>query len=483
MSLLKQKPSLLFLVLILMFSNAWAQQKTVVFTSSDKALEQSFNWAKQMALHYRGANTDPVGPWYESALPPRFAFCMRDVSHQCIGAEILGLSKENTNMFNLFAGNISQSKDWCTYWEINKWAKTVPDDYRNDKEFWYNLPANFDVLNASWRLYLWTGDNHYIDGPAFTNFQQKTVKDYINKWVLAPDSLLKRPAHPNAPVPYNEEDAFHRCRGLPSYSEGIKDMKTGADLVAALYRGLLTYSEILSKKHQYKEAAIYADKAKKYRERLDADWWSEKDNQYYTYYSNSNQFGMDAGGTFLLWFDALTDTARIDKTLKQITASDRNVENMSYHPFLFYKFGHWTEARNYIIYLSSATTARREYPEVSYGIIEGIVQGLMGVAPDARNYSLSTIYKTKEFGNAMISNLPVLGTTVNLSHLSRSRSSISNTGKKAFNWRAMFYGAFKHARVNGSVANVKRKMDAQNVTVTLVETSVKPGRKINIEVY
>ncbi|MDB5155853.1 MAG: hypothetical protein JWR50_560, partial [Mucilaginibacter sp.] len=284
MILLKQKTLLLVLVLVLMFSDAWAQQKIVDFTSSDKALEQSFNWAKQMALHYRGASTDPVGPWYESALQPRFAFCMRDVSHQCIGAEILGLSKENTNMFNLFAGNISQSKDWCTYWEINKWAKPAPDDYRNDKEFWYNLPANFDVLNASWRLYLWTGDNYYIDAPAFTNFQQRTVKDYINKWVLAPDSLLKRPAHPNAPVPYNEEDSFHRCRGLPSYSEGIKDMKTGADLVAALYRGLLTYSEILTKKHRYKEAAIYADKAKKYRERLDADWWSEKDNQYYTYY-------------------------------------------------------------------------------------------------------------------------------------------------------------------------------------------------------
>src|SRR5258708_3043401 len=58
----------------------------VVFHSSDTALENAFAWAKAMALHYRAGPGDPVGPWYESALPPRDAFCIRDVSHQCIGA-------------------------------------------------------------------------------------------------------------------------------------------------------------------------------------------------------------------------------------------------------------------------------------------------------------------------------------------------------------------------------------------------------------
>jgi hypothetical protein len=52
---------------------------------------------------------------------------MRDVSHQCIGGEILGLSQENRNMFTLFAKNISASKDWCSYWEINKWGKPAPE--------------------------------------------------------------------------------------------------------------------------------------------------------------------------------------------------------------------------------------------------------------------------------------------------------------------------------------------------------------------
>src|SRR5258708_20217098 len=127
MGLLKYKAVFtLFILCMFSFSHAFAQEKGVVFTSSDKDLERAFKWAKETALHYKGKAADPAGPWYESALPPRDAFCMRDVSHQCIGAEILGLSRENSNMFNLFASNVSASKNWCSYCEINKYANTPP---------------------------------------------------------------------------------------------------------------------------------------------------------------------------------------------------------------------------------------------------------------------------------------------------------------------------------------------------------------------
>lgn len=104
-----------------------------------------------MALSYVHDGSDPVGYWYEAALPQREAFCMRDVSHQSVGAQILGLAEHNKNMFGKFAKNISESKDWCTYWEINRYDKPAPADYANDKEFWYNLNANFDVIQACWK--------------------------------------------------------------------------------------------------------------------------------------------------------------------------------------------------------------------------------------------------------------------------------------------------------------------------------------------
>ena len=49
-------------------------------SSPDAHLVEAFNWAKKQALAY-AFEGDPVGPWYEAALPGREAFCMRDVSH------------------------------------------------------------------------------------------------------------------------------------------------------------------------------------------------------------------------------------------------------------------------------------------------------------------------------------------------------------------------------------------------------------------
>lgn len=475
---------LCFLAIVWIFSSTitYAQETGVKFTSSDKKMERAFVWAKGMALHYKGKAGDPVGPWYESALPPREAFCMRDVSHQSIGAEILGLSKENHNMFTLFASNISASKNWCTYWEMNKWAKPAPEDYRNDKEFWYNLTANFDLIDATWRLYLWTGNKYYINDKAFTHFQKKTVKEYIDSWVLDADSLLTRPAHPNAPVPFNEEDSFHRCRGLPSYSEGVPNLKTGVDLVAALYRGLLTYSEILAAKGATKEAASYAQKAERYRQRLEADWWDEKDGRYYTYYSNDHKFGKDEGETFLLWFDALKNKQRREQTMMHIASKTWNVENTSYLPYLFYKNGNWDKARDYILYLADPSTERREYPEVSFGVVEGLVQGLMGVKPNAQSGIVSTIYKTNGSGNATVTHLPLLNTTINLTHNSKRQSTLYNTGKQQLKWKAMFYGIYKTAKANGKSTSVQQETDEQGKAISFTVVVVEPGKSVGVKV-
>ena len=83
--------------------------KELSFESSDKNLELAFRWGQKMALSYAHHGDDPVGCWYEAALPHRNAFCMRDAAHQSIGAEILGLSKHNYNMMSKFAANISES--------------------------------------------------------------------------------------------------------------------------------------------------------------------------------------------------------------------------------------------------------------------------------------------------------------------------------------------------------------------------------------
>src|SRR5512140_111684 len=108
----------------------------VSFACSDSRLNDGFAWAKERALAY-AFDGDHVGPWYEAALPGRSAFCMRDVSHQCAGAHVLGLERRSANMLRKFAERIAESRDWCTYWEIAKWHRTAPVDYTSDADFWY----------------------------------------------------------------------------------------------------------------------------------------------------------------------------------------------------------------------------------------------------------------------------------------------------------------------------------------------------------
>jgi hypothetical protein len=458
------------------------QTGSVSFISEDTSVQKAFEWAKSMALHYRGDINDPVGPWYESALPPRYAFCMRDVAHQCMGAEILGLDKENLNMFNLFVSNISASKNWCSFWEMNKWKKPAPEDYRNDQAFWYNLPANFDLMNACFRLFQWTGNAHYINSPAFNDFQEKTANEYIDQWRLQPDSLLTRPTHPNAPVPFNEKDPFNRCRGLPSYAEARPDIKMGVDLIASIYRGLLTYASILSLKGHTKEADKFRKLAGSYQNRIESDWWNQKAGKYYTYYDNSGSFGNDEGETFLLWFDALRDKDRIDETFKSISAKFTNVENTSYYPLIFYRYGRWKDGRRYLLWLADPSTKRREYPEVSFSVVEGIVQGLMGVSPDATVNTIATLYRPVYQGSSSIKNLNVLGTKVSLTHKNNKESVLLNGGNKKLKWKAVFYGKFSTALVNNNKVKLKNAFSEEGTPVSYLVVNIMPHQRAVIKV-
>lgn len=439
----------------------YAQNGGVTFESTDGALQTAFGRAKEMALRYKGKPSDPVGPWYESALPPRSAFCMRDVAHQSIGGEILGLGKENKNMFRFFVNNISESKDWCSYWEINHLGKPAVEDYRNDKEFWYNLNANFDILNASWKLYLWTGDEEYIKGAGFENFYAKSAVDYIDRWVLQADSLLSRPTHPNAPVPFNEEDSFHRCRGLPSYVEGMPNLKMGVDLVGAIYRGLMSYAAILEVKRQYNKAKLFKKKAAAYQQSIDALWWNDSASRYNTYYTSDNKFGMHEGETFLLWFEALKEGERKEKTIQNLLANNWNIENLSYFPLIMYQNGQAERAYNYMLHLTDPTTSRREYPEVSFGVIKGFAEGLMGIEGDARMNQVTTLYRGKATTTSELMDLPILMTSITIKHAGNKATTLINNGKKKILWQPKF-------------------LDNKGKTIAKKAVWVKPGNSLTV---
>ena len=208
------------------------------FTSTNTSLQHSFEWAKQQALAYAHPGAGPMGAWYEAALPGRNAFCMRDVSHQTEGAAALGLYAANRNMLRLFAQSPAKERDWAAYWEIDRNGRPSPADYLSDTDFWFNLPANFDVLDATVRMWRWTGDDAYRSDPVFQRFFRITMSDYIKVWQLTPDTILKRPRIANQ---RQAEGRFVPSRGIPSYTEGLSRLHLWHGLAGS---GVPSYSVV-----------------------------------------------------------------------------------------------------------------------------------------------------------------------------------------------------------------------------------------------
>jgi hypothetical protein len=447
------------------------------FSSSLPELNRGFVWAKAQALAYVFTG-DPVGDWYEAALPKREAFCMRDVSHQAAGADALGLAAINKNLFRKFAAAISESKDWCTYWEINRHDKPAPIDYRNDKEFWYNLPANFDVLDAIGRQYLWTGDRDYLDDPVFLNFYERTVKDYVERWALSPDRIMARPAIMNLAVPLDPKDPYRASRGLASYNEDEEGLNVGADLPAAQYAAYKMYALLLDRRGDAAGAAAFAIKAAEAKAFFHRTWWDPAAGRYFVFHSPDGRFRHGIGQEFLLYYGVTAEGPPTTQAVREmVERKDINIEMRSYYPEIFFRQGEDAAALRTILHLCDPATKRREYPEVSFAVIGALAHGMMGIEPDARDGSAATLPRLPgEIAWAEIKNVPVLRTVIAVKHTGSARTEFRNAGRADITWKACFRGGHDTIVVDGKARKAEREKDEAGAVLSFIRLKVGPGR-------
>lgn len=447
------------LILTILCAAGTRAQAQVTFESSNAKLNVAFDWAKNKALSLAHDGSDPVGYWYEAALPGREAFCMRDVSHQAIGAVILGLNKHNLNMFQKFAENISVEKDYCSYWEINSQNKPAPVDYQQDKDFWYNLPANFDVVYNAWRLYQWTGDKTYLNHSAFKHFYAVSMDNYVDHWELGYDKVTQR----NRDIHSSKAQRFGSHRGIPTYNEGGRGETTlGIDLTAAMIAAYKAYSKILTLNGEPNRATTYLKKAKREQQFLNDFWWDKKKQEYRSVQYADKSFDYFMVGEdqaflhFLSYFDVVEDQTRISKLAEQYRESYGKliVELKSYLPIIFYENGYSNLATKMIIDLCSPENARRDYPENSFTIIEHITRGLMGVQSDASTNTVTTLSRLEDGDWAEVRELPLLSNTISVKHNGPTTIFTNHRGDP-LTWRACIPGNHEYLYVNG----IKRKCD------------------------
>jgi hypothetical protein len=451
---------------------------SIRISSPDTTLESIFNWAQKTSNSYVGNDSDPVGPWYEAALPNREAFCIRDVSHQSIGNEILWQGRQNLNMFRKFVENISESKDYCSYWEINRYNKPAPVDYASDDDFWYNLNASFDIIDACYKLYEWTGDKTYLTDPAFDRFFQITLNQYVERWQLQPDRIMDRPAFMNL-KPGTVK--YRYARGIPSYDEQQDDISVSGDLIGMIYNGFRTYAKILKVTDRGEMSRPYEEKAGQYRQLIDSLWWDKENNAYYGFYKKTEgKFypGGISNSEFLLWYQVITDPVRIEKSMLQLQNSQ--VEVLSYLPMLFYRNGYNRYAYDFLKRIYS--DKRRMYPEASSGAIEGIVRGLAGVEPSAADNRITTCPRLTATTPAVtVENIPVFTGLISVRHESASKTTFANKSDNPLTWRVMFQGSFGRIMVNGEALPAKQYQDALNNFHTYLDISVKAKSQITAE--
>lgn len=403
----------------------------LTFNSPDRVLNNGFEWAKRQALQYVFEG-DPAGDWYEAALPGRQAFCMRDVAHQAVGAHALGLAPHNKNMLRKFAQAIAESRDFCGFWEINREYRPAPADYKNDGDFWYNLPANFDILDACLRMYRWTGDEEYVKGIDFNHFYTLTTDDYVKQWDADGDGIPER-ARPGS------------RRGIPSYDEGRETAGASLmlDLIAIQARGYDSYAALCAHKGDPERAESYAKKAEALRRVISREWWDSAASGFFTAKLRDGGLARPNAGGILgmaLYYGGVADEAQLSLSLEQlnnIDPSELNVETMSYYPALFFENGRDRAGYAWLCRLLDPALKRREYPEVSFTAIGCYVENLMGIRPDARtNQIITSPHLLPEHEWAELLHCPVFGGSIGLRY-EKGRAAFTNHTGRTVLWNSL----------------------------------------------
>lgn len=482
---------LLFIIMSIgsLRGQATAVSSQLEFSSSDEQLVLAFEWAKKQALAYAFTG-DPVGSWYEAALPGREAFCMRDVSHQSMGAQALGLADYTFNMLHHFAANISPSRDWCSYWEIDREDRPAPVDYASDRAFWYNLPANFDVLDASYRMYLWTGDLRYIHDPVFDTFYDRTMHDYVTRWTLAPDRIMNRQRWllPMTAEEIREQHgASPYSRGIPGYDESEHGYLAGIDLLAVEYAAYLDYAAIERSRGDQAASQNAADEAAAIKSLVNTKWWDASTSSFYSTLDAQHKLTGRSALDVLYW-DVAEQGPKTESAVKDLVAEAEHhppcaVEPASHYAEVLYRYGEPAAGYSVLLELASPGHCRQEYPEVSYSEIGAITTGVMGVTivPGAEKAVETLPGLTTKTPWAELRNLPIGRNLVAIRHDALRKSTLRNLAGPALLWRAAFPGIHQQLLVNGkgTEAHIEKQ---SGMAVSWVQIPVGSGDSAEVSV-
>ncbi|MFI9326830.1 NPCBM/NEW2 domain-containing protein [Kitasatospora sp. NPDC052868] len=456
--------------------------------SPNAALKDGFNWGKDRALGMTFYPGNPmmghepewwrlqnpahtaVAPGYWGAYTNRESYYNRDIAHQSDGAHALGLDAETFNMMKTFAGDADDPGQ--NGWPL--WAHSSSGAmYYIDGTGFRELPSPFNLMTKAYKQYQWTGNADWINDPTLSAYYDSTMGPF-----LAGHEVTWNDADPSSEQPVSRKQPGEYTATFFEFPN--ENLVSAADSLGYQYQSMLAYSAILKAKGDTANSTKWADRAQRVRDQFERNWWDASNNRYMR--------GKDAAGTgysswgheasFLMMLTGLGDQgARTSGYLDFIAANDDdlNVEATSYLPEMYYQYNRSEEGWGW---LKKLMAGRNSYPEVSFLAVSSVIDGMMGVQPDAPNDKVATVSRlTAETPWVEIDHLKVGDNDLKLKHNGTTGSTLTNNSGGTVNWEAQFYGTPATITVNG-VAQTPQTKSLYGQTVSYVTVPVVSGASV-----
>ncbi len=451
--------------------------------------------------HRSGAGTGVYTPSYWAGYPFRSYYYSRDFAHQFLGAHMLGLDLQNRTMLAAFAASATQSRAYYPLWAINFDGTTGTTDYKSDTDFVRELPAPFDLAQRMNDGYRWTGDASYYGDPTLQTFIANTVDGFIADHTgLIADGKVH-----NRQITLAQASGGDIFQGVASYNESAGGAPVeAADAVSTQYQAYLAMSALSAARKDIVSAGRYAQKAADLYTYYNATWSVDPSNALNVIRSyDINSVGSSAWGSEMSWFAPMKGImkpgSRRDAYMAwlnttALTSTPPNLEAVTYLPDAFFTVHDGTTAWAWMQYVynrindvHSGGFVNGDYPEVSFTLVSQVIQGLLGVQPDAASREIDTVSRLpQDIGWLQATGIPVGNGTIALRQDGQTRSTLTNNSSARsglYFWHAGFPGSYRCLTVRGhrSEGRIALPEGRQGPAFTYADIVVQPGETAVVE--
>ncbi|GAB2497374.1 glucosidase family protein [Streptosporangium sandarakinum] len=408
--------------------------------SGHEELVAMFAWACDRALRWAhpGGTRGPVNvderhpygtgegvylPSYWAGYAHRSGFYARDFVHQAAGAHLLGLAEANLAMLRCFAASATEEHSHRPVWAFNFDGSYLSIDYRGPDEFVREVPAVFELVECVAALYRWTGEPAYVHDPV--------LRDYCA-------NAIALPATGQGTGIFEGTASYNELSGEP--------LAVAGDGIAAQYAAHLAMAELARARGE--DGERFEALAAQLRHHYEQEWNGARgftfDGRPVTGWGAENSWFMPLKGL-------RDDPAYLDYIDARASGPEqpKNVEAWTYLPDVFFRHGRPQTAWRWMREIFHARTAPHvaggingDYPEVSFTLVSQVVEGLLGVRPNAPRNALTTVSRLPaEIGWAAVFGIPIGQGSVAVRHDGEHATTLTNLSHQVtYRWTARFPG-------------------------------------------